>query len=130
MKSVQRSRDFPWSVPLETMARLNCAVSFANTRGNSRNTFSNKGVVRRSESCFHNLRKEKTEREREKRKFVTTLRQVYIHIYSNKKKLQWREFTREESVNAPIFLLALLVGWENSRRITELPLEEEVEEEE
>lgn len=106
------------------MARLNCAVSFADTRGNSRNTFSNMGVVRRS--CLHlfHVCKEKRERERERKKKICNNASTVIHIYiySNKNKLRWREFTREESGNArrprSHFPSRFALGGQNSRRIT------------
>lgn len=74
---------FPWSVPLETMAPLNCAVSFANTRRNSRNAFSNKGNVAPRQYCLHLFRscKEKRERKRERKKKICNNVSTVIHIY-------------------------------------------------
>lgn len=112
---------FPWSVPLETMAPLNCAVSFANTRGNSRNAFSNKGNVAPRQYCLHLFRscKEKRERKRERKKKicnnVSTV--IYICIFEQEQTSVGRVYSRGKR-KCSAFLPVLLVDGGNSRRIT------------
>lgn len=119
MKSVQRSRHFRGPFLSKQWRRLIARFPLPTLEETVETHFPTKEMSLHDNTasiCSVRVKKKERERGREKRKFVTTFRQLYIYIFEQEQTSVGRVYPRGKR-KCSAFLPALLVDGGNSRRI-------------